>query len=88
MKHLFSILIVLFNGKPQNILINGDFYPILPEEENYVSIYEITSVADLNGDGKIEIIIGGQYSYGGNSTEVFEFANNKPKSILFSECGD
>ncbi len=84
----FVLMRKLINGKPQDILIDGDFYPKVPAQEDYVSYYELTAIADLNGDGKMEIAIGGLYTYGGESTEIYEISNDKFTSVISSECGD
>lgn len=45
------------------------------------SIYELSNVLDLNGDGKMELIIGGQ-GYEGGGIDIFSFVNGKWKSVL------
>ena len=48
--------------------------------------YQISAIADLNGDGKMEIVVFGQY-YEGSFSSVFEIDGDKTKSVLSSGCG-
>lgn len=77
----------VINGKAQNLILGGEFVTKkidfgAPNE------FEISSIADLNGDGKMEIVIFGKY-YEGNWVEVFESIKNKPVNIktLGTGCG-
>lgn len=83
----FVLLRKIINGKPQNLVLNGEF---ITKNIDFgaPNQYEITSIADLNGDGKMEIIIYGKY-YEGNWVEVFELIGNKPTNIktLGAGCG-
>lgn len=94
----FVLLRKIVKGKPQNILIEGDFYPTrvlqigkypikLMEigESPMPSVYEITAIADLNGDGKMEIVLSVIY-YEGNREVIFEIKNGKTVKVLESEC--
>ena len=84
----FVLMRKIINGKPQNILIGGEFHPKKPEIEDYVTESDLSAFADLNGDGKIELILENIYSYGGVSTEIYESQNNILKEVLAVECGD
>ncbi len=84
----FVLMQKIINGKTQNILIDGEFYPKLPEQEDYLSEFNLSAVADLNGDGKMEIVIEGFYSYGGMSTEIYDISGDKLITALEVECGD
>lgn len=84
----FVLMRKLINGKPQNILIGGEFHPKKPEIEDYYTEFDLSAFADLNGDGKIELILENLYSYGGVSTEIYESDKNKLNNVLSIECGD
>jgi hypothetical protein len=84
----FVLMRKIINGKPQNILIGGEFHPKKPEFEDYITESDLSAFADLNGDGKIELILENLYSYGGVSTEIYESQNNILKEVLAVECGD
>jgi len=50
--------------------------------------YHVSAIADLNGDGKMEIVLNGMY-YEGDSASAFEMKNGKPVKIkeFEIECG-
>lgn len=77
----------IINGKVQNMVLSGEFVTknISFGAPNH---YEISSIADLNGDGKMEIIIYGKY-YEGHWAEAFEMIGNKPARVkmLAAGCG-
>ncbi len=78
----------VINGKAKNFLIAGEFHPKKPEIEDYISEFDLSAVADLNGDGRMELILESIYSYGGMSTEIYELDKNTLKEVLSVECGD
>ena len=84
----FVMMRKIINGKPKNFLIEGEFHPRKPEVEDYVSEFDLSAFADLNGDGKMEVILYGLYSYGGESTEIYESDKTKLNKVLSVECGD
>lgn len=81
----FVLLRKMVNGKLQNILIDGEFFT---KRSAYAppNIREIAPLADLNGDGKMEIILKSYY-YEGNWKAVFEISKNKLNKVLEVECG-
>ena len=84
----FVMMRKIIGGKPKNFLIEGEFHPKKPEFEDYISEFDLSAFADLNGDGKMEVILEGLYSYGGVSTEIYESDNTKLDKVLSVECGD
>lgn len=75
----------MVGGKPKNFLIEGEFHPRKPEAEDYISEFDLSAVADLNGDGKMEFVLWEIY-YEGNRIAVFEMENGKPIQVLEAEC--
>ncbi len=83
-------LIVLrkINGKTvKNIILTGDFVTKrikfgAPEK------YELSAIADLNGDGRMEIVVYGKY-YEGDWVETYEITNDIPVKVkkLDAGCG-
>ena len=49
-------------------------------------ISEVISILDINGDGRMEIVLRGRY-YEGDSTGVYEWKNGKTNSVLEVGCG-
>lgn len=75
-------------GKTKNYLIEGEFYPTKPVDPDYISEYDLSAIADLNGDGKMEVVLKGLFSYGGVSSDVYESAGSALNNVLSIECGD
>ena len=48
-------------------------------------MHNIYALADLSGDGKMEIVPETSY-YEGNWKQVFEMKNGKPLKVLETEC--
>lgn len=69
----------------ENILIAGEFYPTA-KEFNAPSSYNLTSIVDLNGDGKMEVIIHGAY-YEGSWVEAHEITGKTSNKVLETGCG-
>ncbi len=84
----FVLMRKIINGKAKDFLIEGEFSPKKPAVEDYISEFDVSAFADLNGDGKVEVILKGLYSYGGESTEIYESGKNGLKKVLSVECGD
>ena len=73
-------------GKTQNQFIGGTFYT--KTNDYYDGEYRLSEIADLNGDGKMEIIVE-TYGYEENWLKVFEIKAGKPSEIkiLSYYCG-
>ena len=84
----FVLMRKIVGGKPQNFLIEGEFHPKKPKIEDYITEVDLSAFADLNGDGKMEVILENLYSYGGTSSEIYESNKNKLNNVLSVECGD
>lgn len=81
----FVLLRKIIKGKVQNILISGEFF-IKKGEYSPPNKYEITGIADLNGDSKMEIVVDSAY-YEGATQTVYEIKGNKPAAVLEVGCG-
>lgn len=83
----FVMLRKVVGGKVQTSVIAGDF---ITKKIDFgaPSTYEISAIADLNGDGKMEIIMHSSY-YEGSSTGVYQMKDGKPMEIkaLSVGCG-
>lgn len=70
-------------------LLQGEFFAARAPKNHWPpNVYELSGVVDLNGDGRMEIILSSHY-YEGGSNSVFEYRNGKPMEIkeLSIECG-
>ena len=83
----FILLRKIVAGKVQNIVVAGDFIT-KNIEFGAPNEYEISAIADLNGDGKMEMILHSAY-YEGSSSWAVEMKGNKPVDIkeLAIGCG-
>jgi hypothetical protein len=71
-------------GKVQTELIAGEFY--VKDESSASHLYEIPGVFDLNGDGKLEVIVHSHY-YEGAETTIYDCSGGKCKVVLSVGCG-
>lgn len=85
----YSFILVrkVVGGKAQNIFIAQE-YVKRKIEFGAPSRFEFSSVADLNGDGKMEIVMYGEY-YEGGGAGVYEIKGGKAIEIkaLEANCG-
>jgi hypothetical protein len=85
----FVLLRKIVGKSVKNILLAGDFYPkkIASVE---LSAFEVGAIADLNGDGKMEIVLNSYHPYyDGGGSEVFQMIGMKavPIKPLVTGCG-
>jgi hypothetical protein len=81
----FVLLRKIVGGKARNILVWGEFIT-KNEELSPPNTYRISALADLNGDGRMEIVADSSY-YEGASQTVFEIQNDKAVGVLEIGCG-
>lgn len=71
-------------GKVETELIAGDFS--VKDEASAAYVYKVPAVLDLNGDGKLEIIVHSQY-YEGAETTIYDCSGGKCEAALSVGCG-
>jgi hypothetical protein len=71
-------------GKVQTELVAGELY--VKDESSASNLYEIPAVLDLNGDGKLEVIVHSHY-YEGAETTIYDCSGGKCKAVLSVACG-
>jgi hypothetical protein len=72
-------------GKLRTQLVAGEFYPSAANF-NAPNSYDVGAVLDLDGDGKLEIIVHSGY-YEGGATTIYRCEPAKIKDVLSVECG-
>jgi hypothetical protein len=81
----FVLVRKITGGKPKNILLTGEIITKITNDST-TNQYQISSIADLNGDGKMEIVVNGNY-YEGDWSQIFELKGNQFSKVLEFECG-
>ena len=83
----YSIVILrrVTAGKVRTQVVAGEVYP-KPDESVAPNVYEIAAVLDLNGDGKLEVIVHSFY-YEGGQTTIYRCEPDKIEAALSVECG-
>lgn len=71
-------------GKVQTQLIAGEIHR--KAEPTTANVYEISAVLDLNGDGKLEVVVHSEY-YEGGATTIYQCEPSKIKALLEVACG-
>jgi hypothetical protein len=72
-------------GKVQTQLVTGELYS-KSDASNAPNIYKIAAFLDLNGDGKLEVIVHSFY-YEGGETTIYRCEPDKIEPVLSVECG-
>jgi hypothetical protein len=83
----YSIVILrrVVAGKVQTQLVVGEVYQ-KPDESVAPNVYQVTAVLDLNGDGKLEVIVHSFY-YEGGETMIYRCEPDKIEPVLSVACG-
>lgn len=81
----FVYLRKIINGKVENIILEGNFFPEGQNTE-IAFRFKLCNILDLNNDGKLEFIIYGEY-YEGYGFSIYKLQENKPVLILAASCG-
>jgi hypothetical protein len=72
-------------GKVKTQVIAGEVHAD-SKHFNAPNYYDVTAVLDLNGDGKMEVVVHSGY-YEGGATTIYQCDPDKIKSLLTVECG-
>jgi hypothetical protein len=83
----------MVTGKVETQLVEGEFhpkaYPKAAQEEGRFdapNAYKVIATLDLDGDGKMEIVVGSNY-YEGEATTIYRCDPNKVETLLSVSCG-
>ncbi len=82
----FVLVRKLVGGSIKTILLEGVFYPRGLTANQSPAFYDISAIADLNGDGKMEVVVGG-LEYENTFYKAFEIDGAQKRRILKIECG-
>ncbi|HEY6070841.1 MAG TPA: FG-GAP repeat protein, partial [Chthoniobacterales bacterium] len=81
----FVMLARFSQGKTEKQLVDGEFYPDA-KSEMPANKFEIAAVLDLNGDGKIDVVVRSRY-YEGDEVSVYERTASGFNKALSVGCG-
>jgi hypothetical protein len=81
----FVALRRVIDGKVITQILSGEFYP-KAQDFNAPNIHEVAGVLDLDGDGRMEIILNWQY-YEGGGTTVWKLGKKKAEKVMEIACG-
>jgi len=88
----YSMVILrrVFAGKVETQLVEGEFHPkaYVRKEDSFdaPNAYKVIAVLDLDGDGKMEIVVGSRY-YEGEATTIYRCDAKKCEQLLSVGCG-
>jgi hypothetical protein len=83
----YSIVILrrVVDGNVQTKLVAGEVYA-KADESVAPNVYNVAAILDLNGDGKLEVIVHSFY-YEGGQTTIYRCEPDKIEPVLSVECG-
>src|SRR4051812_36799269 len=81
----FVMLARFSQDKTKGELVAGEFYPDA-KSEMPANKFEVAALLDLNGDGKIDIVVRSRY-YEGDEISVYEYKSSEFKKALSVGCG-
>jgi FG-GAP repeat len=77
-------------GKVETQLVEGEFYPkaYVSNEASFnaPNAYKVIAVLDLDGDGKLEVVVGSSY-YEGEAITIYRCDPKKAEAVLSVSCG-
>jgi FG-GAP repeat len=79
-------------GNVETQLVEGEFYPKAYKVSddnasfNAPNAYKVIAVLDLDGDGKMEVVVASNY-YEGEATTVYRYTPKKIEALLSVSCG-
>ena len=83
----YSLLLVrrVVGKSVKTVSLVSEIYP-KAKKFNAPSVHDLTAVLDLNGDGRLEIVVRGRY-YEGDWVDVWEYHGGAWRVVLSAGCG-
>ncbi len=84
------LLLRVVAGKVETQLVEGEFHPkaYVRKEDSFdaPNVYKVIAILDLDGDGKMEIVVGSNY-YEGEEITIYRCDPKKVEALLSVACG-
>jgi hypothetical protein len=86
-RNTYSLVMLerVVEGKTKTELVDGEFYPEA-KAGGAPNRFVIAALLDLNGDGKIDIVLRSAY-YEGDEISIYEYQPSGVKKVLSVSCG-
>ncbi|MBV9469433.1 MAG: hypothetical protein JO316_01275 [Abitibacteriaceae bacterium] len=81
----FVLMRKVVAGKVHTTLLEGEFYPTA-KKFNAPNEFTLKGVLDVDGDGKMEVLVSGRY-YEGDETTIYRAQGDKMQAVLNEGCG-
>ena len=81
----FVLLRKIIEGKPRDLFIRGDF-KVIKESDGPIVENEIYAILDLNGDGRLEVVIHTFYPEA-RYAEVYDIDGRNIRMVMSTGCG-
>lgn len=83
----YSVVLLrrVVDGKIRTQFVAGEIYP-KKKDFNAPNEYEVAAILDLDGDGKLEVVVLSEY-YEGRETTIFRCTPAKIEKLLSVDCG-
>ena len=86
----YSLIFVrkVIRGRVRTIIVEAEYHPKggRQGEEGPPNEFDVSAVVDVNGDGRMEIIVSGGY-YEGSWATIYRLKGNKAEGVLGCGCG-
>jgi hypothetical protein len=81
----FVLLRQMHAGKIETKVVEGEFYK-KPDNSNTPYVHRVSAILDLDGDGKMELVLSSTY-YEGATTTVYRYMPSSLKKLVSVSCG-
>lgn len=86
----YSVVLLrkVVRGRVRTTVLTGEYHPKArnPETDGPPNEYAITNVLDLNGDGRMEVVVQGGY-YEGDWKTVYDIKGKRVDNVIGCGCG-
>lgn len=81
----FVLLRQMRAGKVETKLVDGEFYK-KDQAFNAPNVHRVAAILDLDGDGRMELVLTSNY-YEGGTTTIYRYRPSAPEKLVEVSCG-